>query len=90
MNTLTHTNCPFCKGSNIRKRFTCKDQFATGEEFDIYECAGCGFAFTQNVPDENEIGRYYESQAYISHSSSSVGSNLPSNETVSSYPPRRR
>ena len=34
MNTLTHTNCPFCKGSNIRKRFTCKDQFATGEEFD--------------------------------------------------------
>lgn len=73
MNTLTHTNCPFCKGSNIRKRFTCKDQFATGEEFDIYECAGCGFAFTQNVPDENEIGRYYESQAYISHSDTKKG-----------------
>ena len=73
MNTVTHTKCPLCKGSDIKKRFTCKDHFATGEEFDIYECTECGFAFTQNVPDEKEIGKYYESQTYISHSDTKKG-----------------
>lgn len=73
MNTITHKNCPLCCESSINKRFTCKDFFATGEEFDIYECPACGFVFTQNIPDEKEIGRYYESQAYISHSNTKKG-----------------
>lgn len=73
MNVITHTVCPLCKGSYIRKRFTCKDHFATGEVFDIYECAECGFVFTQGIPDEKEIGRYYESQEYISHSNTKKG-----------------
>lgn len=73
MNTVTHKNCPLCNGSDIKKRFTCKDFFATGEEFDIYECPGCGFVFTQKFPDEKEIGRYYESQSYISHSDTKKG-----------------
>lgn len=73
MNVITHTVCPLCKGSYIRKRFTCKDHFATGEVFDIYECTECGFVFTQGIPDEKEIGRYYESQEYISHSNTKKG-----------------
>ena len=73
MNTVTHKNCPLCNGSCMNKRFTCKDFFATGEEFDIYECPECGFVFTQNIPDEKEIGRYYESQSYISHSNTKKG-----------------
>ncbi|MBQ2808123.1 MAG: class I SAM-dependent methyltransferase [Bacteroidaceae bacterium] len=73
MNTITHKNCPLCKGNGISKRFACKDHFATGEVFDIYECAECGFVFTQGVPDEKEIGRYYESQDYISHSDTKKG-----------------
>lgn len=73
MNVITHTVCPLCKESDIRKRFTCKDHFATGEVFDIYECAECGFVFTQGIPDEKEIGRYYESQEYISHSNTKKG-----------------
>lgn len=47
--------------------------FATGEEFDIFECTDCELVFTQGVPDEKEIGRYYESAAYISHSDTSKG-----------------
>lgn len=73
MNVITHTACPLCKESDIKKRFTCKDHFATGEEFDIYECPKCGFVFTQGIPDEEEIGRYYESQTYISHSNTKKG-----------------
>ena len=73
MNFIEHKICPFCKTSAIKKRFTCKDMFATGEEFDIMECSGCGFVFTRKYPDEKEIGRYYESPKYISHSNTSKG-----------------
>ena len=73
MNIITHKECPLCSNAAIKKRFTCKDHFATGEEFDIMECPACGFVFTQNVPDEKEIGRYYESPTYISHSDTNKG-----------------
>ena len=73
MNTITHSSCPLCKGSRIAKRFTCKDHFATNEEFEVHECRDCGFVFTQGIPDEKEIGRYYESQTYISHSNTKKG-----------------
>lgn len=73
MNKITHTVCPLCGSSSIKKRFACKDYFATGEYFDIYECKECRFTFTQSVPDEKEIGRYYESPAYISHSNTHKG-----------------
>lgn len=73
MNIITHKECPLCKNVDIKKRFTCKDNFATGELFDIMECPSCGFVFTQNIPDEKEIGRYYESPSYISHSNTNKG-----------------
>lgn len=73
MNKITHNNCPLCGSKEIAKRFACKDYFATGEMFDIYECRSCGFAFTQNFPDEKEISSYYESPTYISHSNTSKG-----------------
>ena len=73
MTVINHDKCPLCGSNAIRKRFTCTDHFATGETFDLYECTDCHFAFTQNVPDEKEIGRYYESPTYISHSNTNKG-----------------
>ena len=73
MTVITHDKCPLCKSSAIKKRFACVDEFATGEQFEIFECTACGLAFTQNVPDEKEIDRYYESPTYISHSNTSKG-----------------
>lgn len=73
MTIINHDKCPLCKSSAIKKRFACTDHFATGETFDIFECTDCHFTFTQNVPDENEIGKYYESPTYISHSNTSKG-----------------
>lgn len=73
MTNINHDKCPLCRSNAIKKRFTCTDHFATGETFDIYECADCHFTFTQNAPDEKEIGRYYESPAYISHSDTDKG-----------------
>ena len=73
MNIITHKECPLCQSKAIGKRFTCKDHFATGEMFDIFKCKECGFVFTQNIPDEKEIARYYDSPTYISHSDTKKG-----------------
>ena len=73
MTVICHDKCPLCSSNAIKKRFACIDNFATGEQFDIYECCDCGMVFTRNFPDEKEIGRYYESPAYISHSNTSKG-----------------
>lgn len=73
MNIITHKECPLCKSKAIAKRFSCKDHFATGEMFDIFQCNECEFVFTQNIPDEKEIAPYYSSPAYISHSNTKKG-----------------
>ncbi len=73
MNRISHTVCPLCGRDKIKKRFVCKDWFVSGEEYDLCECDECGFVYTDNVPDEKEIGRYYESQSYISHSNTNKG-----------------
>lgn len=73
MTVISYDNCPLCKSDAIRKRFACVDKFATGEQFDIYECSCCGLVFTQDIPDEKEIDKYYESPAYISHSNTNKG-----------------
>lgn len=71
---MEHLNeCPLCLSENISLRFTCKDHFISGESFPVFECAACGFNFTQDHPGEEEIGRYYESEDYISHSDTSKG-----------------
>ena len=52
---------------------TCVDHYATGESFDLYRCEDCGFLLTQDPPVEAEIGRYYESPDYISHTDTHKG-----------------
>ena len=73
MAQITHKECPLCGSTKMQPQFSCTDQFATGEEFAIYKCEECSFTFTQNIPDEEEIGRYYESPTYISHSDTDKG-----------------
>ncbi len=61
-------NCLICGGNKFRILFTCTDSLASGEKFDVAACEECGFTFTVSPPDEKEIGRYYLSEDYISHS----------------------
>lgn len=51
----------------------CTDYCASGEVFAVLECEDCGFRFTQNVPVEQEIGVYYATPDYISHSDTRKG-----------------
>jgi SAM-dependent methyltransferase len=68
-----HNSCPVCSSAEITLRLTCTDHFKSGETFAVWACSVCGFSFTQDHPDENSIGHYYESEDYISHSNTSKG-----------------
>lgn len=63
-----YEKCPLCSSEKISKQFSCTDNFLSKEVFNLAACTECGFEFTQDCPKENEIGKYYESADYISHS----------------------
>lgn len=65
--------CPLCKAANISQVLSAKDHTVSGETFAIWECAACTARFTQDVPDAAEIGRYYRSENYISHTNTRRG-----------------
>ena len=73
MNKLTINTCPLCGGTHLVKKMTCTDFYASGEQFDLLQCENCGFQFTQGFPVEKEIGKYYETPDYISHSDTKKG-----------------
>ena len=73
MNILHINTCPLCGGHQFKHTLTCTDHYASGEKFEVITCAHCGFMCTQDVPVEAEIGRYYETPDYISHSDTQKG-----------------
>jgi len=68
-----HSSCPNCKSASIKTRYQLSDHFVSGEQFNILRCDDCEFIFTQDHPDENKLGKYYQSEEYISHSNTSTG-----------------
>lgn len=73
MNKVTIKACPLCGGTQLEHTLTCVDHYASGEAFYLCRCSACGFLFTQDFPAEAEIGRYYETPDYISHSDTRKG-----------------
>ena len=71
MNTLS--NCPNCNSGSFEPFLLCKDYTVSGEIFHIVSCKACGFKFTNPRPSNEEIGKYYKSDDYISHSNTSKG-----------------
>jgi 2-polyprenyl-3-methyl-5-hydroxy-6-metoxy-1,4-benzoquinol methylase len=69
----TYTNCPICEAEKFNKEVSCKDYTVSQKNFDIVKCEKCEFLFTNPIPLESEIGKYYESDEYISHSNTSKG-----------------
>lgn len=73
MSLVHYTHCPVCNSTEINPLLTVKDHSVSGEDFVIWQCAVCSLRFTQDVPDEASIARYYASQDYISHSNTEKG-----------------
>ena len=52
-----------------------------GEQFELCSCEDCGFTFTQGVPVDAEIGKYYETPDYLSHTETRKGCLLYTSDT---------
>ena len=70
---ITYRDCPVCTSNHISRVFGCKDWLVTGEIFDLWQCDDCSLRFTQDAPAADAIGKYYQSENYISHSDSGSG-----------------
>lgn len=66
-------NCLVCGQNNFKTLFSCKDFVATGKDFQLQYCESCSFIFTNPRPNISEIGKYYQSDQYISHSGEKKG-----------------
>lgn len=71
---MTHLEkCPVCGSGRFEKEIDCADYFLTQEKFTIQRCEACGLLLTNPRPDLAQLGSYYDSEAYISHSNSHKG-----------------
>jgi predicted SAM-dependent methyltransferase len=67
------SNCPVCGGKDFEQFLTCKDYTVSQESFNIVSCKSCNFKFTNPRPSDSDIGRYYKSEDYVSHSDTKKG-----------------
>ena len=65
--------CPVCGGESLRDFLKAKDHNGSNDRFNIVECIGCSFRFTNPIPTEETIGDYYKSENYVSHSGTKKG-----------------
>lgn len=65
--------CPACGSDKIEYALTAKDHTVSHINFDIWHCHACSIRFTQDVPGVDQIGPYYQSANYISHSNTKKG-----------------
>ena len=60
-------NCPVCNHSNPQIAIESQDFSLTQTSFTILHCTHCSVRFTSPLPNQDEIGQYYQFEAYISH-----------------------
>ena len=58
--------CPVCSSTENHLFLKVKDHSVSREIFSIVQCNICAFKFTNPRPEDNNIGKYYESEeSYI-------------------------
>jgi len=65
--------CPICGEKNFSKYLETLDYTTTREAFTIQKCDHCSFLLTNPRPDQTSIGKYYQSDKYISHTGGNTG-----------------
>jgi len=61
------TKCPLCKSGHFNNYIVVKDHAVSKESFTLCKCQKCEFVFTNPRPDQKNIGKYYQSEDYVSH-----------------------
>jgi SAM-dependent methyltransferase len=65
--------CPACGSSTWKVTGQAKDYSVSGEWFELNECTTCHLKATHPQPAALQLGRYYASEEYISHSDTRTG-----------------
>lgn len=65
--------CPVCKNESLIPFRVCKDYTVSHETFHVLQCPTCKLGITSPRPENENLGKYYESDEYISHSGKSSG-----------------
>jgi len=59
--------CLICGSKEFGEHCEATDSLVSEEKFRLLKCNHCGFVFTYDPPEEDEINQYYLSEDYISH-----------------------
>ena len=70
---INYQSCPCCGSTHIQQRLNVNDYTVSRQIFAVWDCSGCTLRFTQGVPEPAEIGAYYQSDNYISHTDTKQG-----------------
>ncbi len=73
MSVIHVAQCAVCLGKHIHPVLDAKDYTVSESIFSIWHCRDCSFRFTQDIPSIENIGPYYQSTNYISHSNTKKG-----------------
>jgi 2-polyprenyl-3-methyl-5-hydroxy-6-metoxy-1,4-benzoquinol methylase len=65
--------CVVCGSTQFEPFLICKDYTVSQQSFKIVSCGGCGFKFTNPRPADSDIGNYYKSENYVSHTNTKKG-----------------
>lgn len=65
------TACPVCQSSSFTPYLQVKDYTVSKDTFKIVRCQQCQFLFTNPRPFAQNLGSYYKSDDYISHTNQS-------------------
>jgi 2-polyprenyl-3-methyl-5-hydroxy-6-metoxy-1,4-benzoquinol methylase len=65
--------CPVCDGQKLTPKLDCLDHTTSKETFTIVSCGTCDFTFTNPRPLNENLGDYYKSEMYISHTNNTKG-----------------
>lgn len=60
-------NCPLCRSKDLDFLIEPRDWRGSDERFKIVECRGCSFKITNPRPADEDLGAYYPSDSYVSH-----------------------
>lgn len=61
--------CPVCGQGDFKPFLTCKDFTVSKESFSLVQCSTCSMVITNPRPSDHDLGKYYLSEEYISHTS---------------------
>jgi predicted SAM-dependent methyltransferase len=64
---ITLTSCPACGQNDFKAFLTCTDYTVSKNKFTLVQCSTCTMTATSPRPKDEELGQYYESTDYISH-----------------------